>query len=227
MKTYTTLLFDADGTLLDFKKTEKNALEYTFSKHNIPLTPKTLELYESINSKLWKQFEEGIIDKKTVVYTRFGKLFKELEIDEDGIAFENEYQAALARGGYLLEYAKDILENLSKRYSLYIVTNGVSQTQYSRLNSTDIKKYFKDVFVSEDVGYQKPMKEYFDYCFERIDNFDMEKTLIIGDSLTSDIKGGINVNIDTCWYNPSHLEQPKDINITYVIHDLRELLELL
>ena len=107
------------------------------------------------------------------------------------------------------------------------MTNGVIQTQYSRLKSTDIQKYFLDVFVSEEVGYQKPQKEYFDYCFQRIKNFDLDKTLIIGDSLSSDIKGGILAGIDTCWINPTHQEKPHDMNITFEIESVKDLLDIL
>lgn len=225
MKKYKTLLFDVDGTLLDFDKTQEYALNYMFDKYNIPLTKQTRELYDDINHGLWKQFELGLIDKKTVVYTRFVKLFEVLNIDLDGKAFEDEYQYMLGQGFFVLEHAKEVLENLYKDFDLYIVTNGVSSTQYSRQKGSGIDIYFKDIFVSEDIGYQKPAKEYFDYCFKHIGNVKPEETIIIGDSLSSDIQGGINAGIDTCWFNPKRVTG--HIVPTYTIYDLRELYNIL
>lgn len=227
MTKYKTILFDADGTFLDFHETERQALIRTFKNHHIDLTADVKEKYENINSKLWKQFEDGLIDKNTVVYTRFVKLFDELGIEEDGIAFENEYQDELGNGAYVLPYAKEVLAQLSQTYDLYVVTNGVSKTQYSRLKKTGLNVYFKDIFVSEDTGYQKPMKEYFDYCFQRIPNIRLEETLIIGDSLSSDIQGGINAGIDTCWIHDQHTQNTNNIPITYEITNLKELYSLL
>lgn len=227
MKKYKYLLFDVDGTLLDFDKAEQYALEYTFRHYDIPLTYEINQRYEEINKKLWKDFENGLIDKKTVVYSRFVLLFKEFNIPVDGIAFEDDYQKALGQGYFVLPHTIEVLSALYQKYPLYVVTNGVSQTQYSRLEGTDIKKYFQNIFVSEDIGHQKPSKEYFDYCFKNIDKIDLSKTLIIGDSLSSDIQGGINAGIDTCWFNPNHLDKPEAMLINYEIHDLRELLQLL
>lgn len=227
MNKYKYLLFDVDGTLLDFDKAEQQALKNTFQNHHILLTDELLQRYETINKQLWKDFEKGLIDKKTVVYTRFVQLFQEFHIHQDGIAFEDDYQKALGQGYFVLPHTIEVLSALYQKYPLYVVTNGVSQTQYSRLEGTDIKKYFQNIFVSEDIGHQKPSKEYFDYCFKNIDKIDLSKTLIIGDSLSSDIQGGINAGIDTCWFNPNHLDKPEAMPINYEIHDLRELLQLL
>lgn len=223
---YKILLFDVDGTLLDFHDAEKQALKNTFQKYHITLTKEMEERYMSMNASLWKQFEQGIIDKKTVVYTRFVKLFNEFHINEDGMIFEDEYQLELGKCHKLLPYAKEVLKTLSKHYRLYVVTNGVSQTQYSRLKDSGLDLYFEDIFVSEDTGYQKPMKEYFDYCFERIKNFQLNETLIIGDSLSSDIQGGITAGIDTCWIHDINTHTC-DIQPTYMITDLRELYDIL
>lgn len=227
MDKYKTILLDADGTFLDFKKSENQALKHTFKKYNIPFTDQIKERYEQINSSLWKEFELGLIDKKTVIYSRFINLFKEFDMNVDGITFEDDYQEALGNESYLLPDAYEILSSLSTKYDLYVVTNGVSYTQHNRLNKSGVKSFFKDVFVSEDIGYQKPMKEYFQYCFERIENFQLEKTLIIGDSLSSDIQGGINMGIDTCWIHDKNQHNEKNLPITYEINNLNDLKKIL
>lgn len=223
---YNILLFDVDGTLLDFHDAERQALENTFKKYDIKLTEDMKNRYISLNASLWKQFEEGKIDKKTVIYTRFVQLFKEFDINEDGIAFEDDYQQELGNSHKLLPHVKEVLEQLSHKYQLYVVTNGVAQTQYNRLKDSGIDIYFKDIFVSEDIGYQKPMKEYFDYCFARIKDFSLDKTLIIGDSLTSDIQGGMRAGIDTCWIHSNPVEVSPIVS-TYTITDLRQLYDIL
>ena len=227
MGTYTTLLLDVDGTLLDFKASERAALETTFQRHGYLLNDSVKETYHAINSALWGRFERGEISREEVIYSRFVELFRALGIDGDGRAFEDEYQEELGRGAFLLPGAEEVCAYCARFCDLYIVTNGVSRTQYSRLHDSGLDRYMKGIFVSEDAGYQKPMKAYFDYVFARIPGFQAEKTLIVGDSLRSDIRGGNNAGIDTCWYCPDGGQMPGDVRVNYTIRRLEELKDLI
>ncbi len=227
MKEYKILLLDADGTLFDFDACEREALNLTFQKYGYPLDGEIRKQYETINKDLWKRYELGELDRNTVIYTRFGTLFQNIGIDDDGIAFEDDYQEILGMQHFLLEDAAEVLGYLHGKYALYIVTNGVTATQYRRLRESGVDRYMKKIFVSEETGYQKPRKEYFDYCFARIDGLDLSKTLIIGDSLSSDILGGNNAGIDTCWYNPDALVNQTGALADYEIRSLKELYRLL
>ncbi|MFB7138140.1 YjjG family noncanonical pyrimidine nucleotidase [Gottfriedia sp. NPDC056225] len=227
MKTYKTLLLDVDDTLLDFGAAEKVALQSLFKDQNIPLTSEIKSRYKEINHGLWKAFEEGKISRDDVVNTRFSTLFKEFGIDVDGLMLEQTYQNYLGEGNQLIEGAFELLSNLQDHFDLYIVTNGISKTQYKRLNAARIYPFFKDIFVSEDTGYQKPMKEYFDYVFARIPNIELDKTLIIGDSFSADITGGVGAGIDTCWVNSKALSNDTALIPTYEIQKLDELYKIL
>ncbi|MGX7420013.1 YjjG family noncanonical pyrimidine nucleotidase [Carnobacterium gallinarum] len=227
MKTYQTLLFDVDDTLLDFGAAENQALALLFKEQGIPFTKEIEETYQTINKGLWEDFEQGKLERDELVNTRFYLLFKEFDREVDGVKMEQSYRRFLEEGHELVDGAFDLILNLKENYELYIVTNGVSKTQDKRLRDSGLHPLFKDIFVSEDTGYQKPMREYFDYVFERIPNFNLEKTLIIGDTLGSDILGGANVGMDTCWFNPSLKENTTDITPTYELKTLDGLYGIL
>lgn len=225
MPTFKTLLFDVDDTLLDFAATEKAALIKLFAHEHVRLTPAIEERYLTINQQLWRRFEQGELSQREVITGRFQRLFEELGIDRDGAACDNRYREYLAEGHYLIEGAQALIEKLHQQIDLYVVTNGVSSTQYRRLNESGLMPYFKAVFVSEDTGFQKPMSGFFDYVFERIPEFKKTDTLIIGDSLTSDIKGGNLAGIATCWFNPTNKSNVGD-RPTFEITHLDEVAAL-
>lgn len=227
MKKYRTILFDADNTLFDFEACEREALSQTFKQYGYDISEDIITTYKRINTHLWKQYELGLMDRKTVIYSRFGLLFRELGIENDGIAFEDTYQELLGMQHFFIPDAPEVVQYLYEKYDLYIVTNGVTETQLRRFRESHMDRYMQRIFVSEETGYQKPMKEFFDYCFERIENFRKDEAIIIGDSLSSDIKGGNNAGIDTCWFNPKKEMNMTDARVDYEIASLKELRNIL
>ena len=218
-----TLLFDVDGTLLDFEKTERYALMHTFQKFSYSYDTQMLEYYSRINHALWESFESGRINKNVIFETRFVKLFREYGIEGDGQEFEKAYQNMLANTFFYLGDSLEIMKRLAEKFRLYIVTNGVAHTQRTKLSLSGIEHLVQDIFISEETGFQKPMKEFFDYCASRIPDYNRESTMIIGDSLTSDIKGGNNAGITACWFNPKGLQATGDVWADMEIRELKEL----
>jgi 2-haloacid dehalogenase len=227
MNTFKTILIDVDNTLLDFTLGEREALTLTFQKHGYKLDESIRAIYEGINKNLWRQYELGTMDRETVIYSRFGLLFREIGIEDDGIVFEKDYQHILGLQHEFVQDAWEVVEYLYGKYDLYIVTNGVTETQHRRLKDSKLDTFMKKIFVSEETGFQKPMVEYFDYCFSRIDGFQKDQAIIIGDALSSDIKGGNNAGITTCWFNPSGQPNTTDVKVDYEIRQLKELYQLL
>lgn len=227
MKTYKYLFFDIDDTLLEFQATEKEALRALFAEQNMDLTAEDERRYKEINQGLWNDYENGKIDRGEVLNTRFSTFFMHYDLEVNGSLLERKYRSYLEQGHQLINGAMDLIIHLQPQYELYIVTNGVSKTQDRRLRDSGLYPYFKDIFVSEDTGFQKPMKEFFEYVFDRIPNYIPEQGLIIGDSLSADIKGGQISGLDTCWFNPLRKENQSGFSPTYEIQQLKEIHEIL
>lgn len=220
---YKVLLIDADDTLLDFQKCEQVAINDTFKKYGLAFNEAIFEIYKKHNHALWAAFERGEVSKKEILEKRFRNTFEELGYRDVPSSFEEDYQKALGEGGYLLPNVEKVLEQLSSKCSIYIATNGVKATQRSRLVKSGILKYIKDVFISEEIGAQKPQKEYFEAVFAKLGDVNKEEILMVGDSLGSDIQGGVNAGIDTCWLN---LHKKESTLPTYEIHEISELANL-
>lgn len=223
MTNYETLLFDVDETLLNFKEGQHNAITQLFISQGVELTATIRQRYETKNAELWHAFEKGELAKERVLADRFTYIFQECGLQRDGAEMDQIFRGYLKEEAILLEGALEMVAELAQTHQLYVVTNGVSVTQYRRLEKAALLPYFNEIFVSEDTGYQKPMPEFFDYAFQRIQPFDPSKTLIIGDSLIADIQGGNDAGIASCWYNPQQLVNQQGVRPTYEISHLNQL----
>ena len=220
------LLLDLDDTILDFHKAERIALSKTFRDFGLEPAEDVLDLYHKINKWHWEQLELGTMTRDQVLVNRFGALFEKVGMTVDPAACAKSYESNLGIGHYFLPGAEEAVKRLSERCRLFLVSNGTATVQHSRLTSAGLYPYFEQVFISQEIGYNKPDKAYFDRCFERIPGFAPEKALMVGDSLTSDIKGGINAGLTTVWINPAH-KACGDIRPDYEIEGLSDLEGLL
>lgn len=221
---YEWLLFDLDNTLLDFDASEDYALDKSLANIGITYTKEHFAIYEKINRMCWDDFEAGNMDQSIINKTRFRRFLKALNREEVNVqAFGDYYLSQLSEKAVFIEGAKQLLEEQSKQYKLGVVTNGLKQVQRPKLIKSNLIDYFKIVVVSDEIGVSKPYKAFFDYTFKEM-HFPYKSTvLIIGDSLNSDIKGGNNYGIDTCWYNPRKKENLSKIKPSFEINSLGAL----
>lgn len=225
---YELLLFDADDTLFDFQASESQALRQTFEAFGLEYIEAThLPLYKEINKPLWAGAEAGTFDLSKLNDTRFSILVETLNLPVDSKVFADAYVEKLSAASILLANCFEVIEALSKQYKLCIISNGLIKTKEQRIVKSTIGKFFDAVLVSEEIGISKPDARFFEAALNKLHHTDKSTVLIIGDSLSSDIKGGLNFGIDTCWYNPKHLSAPKELSPTYEVAELRDLLTLL
>lgn len=223
---YTSLFLDLDNTLLDFNKAEYFAARRLFIKYGLPYNDENIKEYSRINLSYWKRFESGEIAKNDIFENRFIDYCNMFGKKADTAQMAKDYFGFLSEGHFTIDGATEILDYLkSKGYKLYVTTNGIALTQYKRIRDSKLEPYFESVFISEEIGFQKPTKEYFEFILNRIPQKDKSKILIIGDSQSSDILGGINIGIDTCWYNPN-METAK-YSSKYEIHNLEQIKTIL
>lgn len=222
------LFLDLDDTLLDFGLAEHAAYTAALREMDIDPTPALLARYHVINNQHWERYERGELEREALLVLRHAQLLQELGIRRDPEELERRYRDKLGIGHYFVPGAPELLEYLSGRgYRLFLASNGVADIQYSRLESAGICPYFENIFISEDTGAHKPEQAYFDYCFARIPGFEKDRAMIIGDSLSSDIRGGKAAGIKTCWLNRRGLPAPAIDPPDLEIRQLSELHELL
>lgn len=218
---YQWLLFDADDTLFDYARAEANALRWTMEGCGLVFQPEYLDIYARHNQQVWREFERGEVTSAELRTKRFRGFFQEIGIEINPEDVSGLYLKNLARGADLLPGAEDVIRAVRGKRHLALVTNGLKDVQRPRLENSAFRDVFEKVFISEEIGAAKPSREYFDTVFAGIGHPPKETVLLIGDSLISDMRGGVEYGIPTCWYNPTG--KTTDLAITYQIRTLDEL----
>ncbi|MCQ2449463.1 MAG: YjjG family noncanonical pyrimidine nucleotidase [Clostridia bacterium] len=225
MKKYLAVFADLDNTILDFDRSEQTAIRQVLKQNGLPHDVETATIYSEINKQYWEAYERGDIPREAIFLGRFRTLVEKMNFDIAPQKLSDDYFYALSAGHDVVYGAVEFLEWLHKNgIAVYATTNGVARTQYRRLRDADLERHFDGVYVSETVGAQKPSVEYFDYILAEIP-FNKENILLIGDSPSSDILGGINAGIDTCWYNPKQAETT--FSPTFTVKNFEEIKRIL
>lgn len=220
---YRNILFDLDNTLLDFNRSESEALSSVLSGLGVKPIQELIKLYSRINLSQWKRLELGELTLAETKVNRFRLFFKALGVDASPEDATAEFENLLHGGFYMISGARELLSDLYGNYRMYIASNGTASVQRSRIAGADISEFFDGVFISQELGTKKPDADFFEKCFQNIPGFVREETLIVGDSLTSDIRGGNNAGIASVWYNPEKHANTENIMPTYEIARLDDL----
>lgn len=226
---YKYLLFDADNTLFDFDFSEKQAFLSLNKLYRAAFGEDTYEVYHKINDSLWKMLERGEIEKPCLRLERFRKYLSSLgqTFDEDIITLlAKNFQLSLSHNSTLIDGVGETIRYLSQKYKIYIITNGISHVQTGRFNASVLKEYVERLFISEEIGYDKPDNRFFERVLYEIGDSDKSSYLVIGDSLSSDIDGALGYDIDCIYYDPSDADCGGR-HVTYRIKDIRELMDIL
>ena len=224
---YNWLLFDADNTILDFNAAQRFALDESLESEGLEAKPGHHAIYDRINRECWRAYEDGRLSKQELRAKRFQLFFLEIGQRIDAREFGQQYLEHLSRSTAMIEGALELLKSLHADYRLALVTNGIKEVQRSRLALAGLEKYFELIVISDEIGVSKPNAGFFQHTFQQMDEPEKERTLIIGDNLNADIRGGRDFGIHTCWFNYDQRERYLEVEPTYEIEDLTELYQLL
>lgn len=229
MKNYSTILWDLDGTLLDFKQSERYALDVCLAQYGVTMTEEMLATYSAINESYWKKLERSEVTKAELLVGRFRDFFEVMGINNiDPVEIQQRYQVELGTKTFYVNCSDVLLQKLKNLgYKQYIVTNGVVLTQNIKMKNSGFDKILDGLFISDQIGYEKPHVEFFEAVFEQIPEKNKEKIILVGDSLSSDMKGANLAQIRACWYNPSGSVPGNEQKIDWEIQDLNQILEIL
>ena len=232
MKPYTYLLFDVDQTLLDFHRSEHEAIIQTLTEYACPVSEHIVSLYSRVNDEHWKMLERGEIDRATLRWRRFAALGERAGfVIADPEAFACSYEENLSQKSYLLDGALEVCRRLSGHYEMCTVTNGHARVQHGRFDPSPLAPLFSHCFISGEMGCNKPSQAFFDIVCQTLPELEPGKTLVIGDSLTSDIAGGVAWGCDTCWLCPAAEQRLRaeqmGLRPTYIVERLEQILDIL
>ncbi len=226
-KRFDIVLLDADETIFDFKKAEAHSFKLMLETFGIKYSDDRLALYSEINLQMWKALERGEVTRERLKTLRFEKFFKEIGVQGiDCVAVNDCYLTNLSHSTFMIDGAKEFVKELHKHCRIYLATNGLTKAQTGRFSRSEIKDDFDGVFISEQIGFAKPDKAYFDYIFNELKVTDKSRVIIIGDSLTSDMQGGKNAGITTCLFSRSGEFVESDL-CDYQISDYNDFFEIL
>ncbi len=221
------VLIDLDNTIIDFNECARHSIIGIFEDLGFHYDENVFTTFITENVKIWKKLELGEIDKPYLRANRWNIILEKLGINYDGTIIEERFENGVAMGAYPVEGAYELLEYLHKKYDVYVVSNGFRYVQESRIKIGNYGKYFKNIFLSEDIGIQKPDTRFFDYCYESIGFPPKDELILIGDSLSADIKGGNNYGIETIWFNKNADPESDTIKPTYTVNKLKDIEKIL
>lgn len=223
------ILWDIDATLLNFIMAEKYSIRKCFAAFEMgECTDEMISRYSVINASYWPRLESGELTREQVLLGRFQEFFeKEGIVCPDVKAFNSQYQINLGEEVFFNDHGYELVKKLSSQYKQYVVTNGCLVAQERKLEKSGLGALMDGAFISEQVGAEKPSQAFFDAVWKGIGTYEKDEVVIIGDSLTSDMRGGNNAGIRCIWYNPDGKENAKDCRIDYEIQNLNQVEEIL